>query len=135
MDSKALADLVTETLEDRKGQHIVCLDVAELTPVADYMIIVTGTSTTHIKSMADEVGIRVKASGEQVVGTEGREQSEWVLVDLGGVVVHIMQASTRSHYSLEDLWNFSTTGTAASGREENGTAAGRKDGAAAGRED
>lgn len=126
MDSKALADLVTETLEDRKGQHIVCLDVAELTPVADYMIIVTGTSTTHIKSMADEVGIRVKASGERVVGTEGREQSEWVLVDLGGVVVHLMQASTRSHYSLEDLWNFSATGNAATGRE-GGTAAGHED--------
>ncbi|MEX1198112.1 MAG: ribosome silencing factor [Pseudohongiellaceae bacterium] len=118
MDSKALADLVTETLEDRKGQHIVCLDVAELTPVADYMIIVTGTSTTHVKSMADEVGIRVKAAGEPVTGTEGRSQSEWVLVDLGSVVVHIMQASARSHYSLEDLWHFSAMGSAAAGRED-----------------
>ncbi|MGM0633223.1 MAG: ribosome silencing factor [Pseudomonadota bacterium] len=115
MDSKALADLVTDALEDRKGQHIICLDVAELTPVADYMIIVTGTSTTHIKSMADEVGIQVKAAGAPIVGTEGRSQSEWVLVDLGAVVVHIMQASTRSHYSLEDLWNFSATAGDADG--------------------
>jgi len=117
LNSKALADLVTETLEDRKGQHIVCLDVADLTPVADYMIIVTGTSSTHVKSMADEIGIRVKAAGQTVAGTEGRSQSEWVLVDLGPVVVHIMQASARSHYSLEDLWSFSALQDNAAGRE------------------
>lgn len=115
MESKALADLVTEVLEDRKGQHVVSLDVAELTPVADYMVIVTGTSTTHIRSMADELISRVREAGREVIGTEGREHSEWVLVDLGGVVVHLIQASVRSHYSLEDLWNFSAAGSAVSG--------------------
>jgi ribosome-associated protein len=105
-----LTDVVLAALDDRKGQHVVCLDVAELTPMTEHMVVVTGTSTTHIKAMADEVVIKAKEAGYSVRGTEGREQSEWVLVDLGSVVVHIMQAATRSHYSLEDLWSFSSPG-------------------------
>jgi len=112
LSNQTLADVVLAALEDRKGQHIVCLDVTELTPMTDQMVVVTGTSTTHIKAMADEVVVKAKDAGYSVMGTEGREQSEWVLVDLGAVVVHIMQASTRSHYSLEDLWNFNASGPA-----------------------
>lgn len=112
LSNQTLVDVVTAALEERKGQNIVCLDVAELTPMTDHMIVVTGTSTTHIKALADEVAVKAKEAGYAVRGTEGREQSEWVLVDLGAVVVHIMQASTRSHYSLEDLWNFSTSSPA-----------------------
>ena len=89
-----------------KGQDIVCLDVKKLTQITDYMVIVTGTSTTHLRSMADELGKQVKAAGEPVLGDEGRLQAEWILVDLGGVIVHIMLARSRALYSLEDLWNF-----------------------------
>lgn len=106
MNSKKLVDLVVTTLEDKKGQDIACLEVSELTPMTDFMVIVTGTSSTHIKSLADDVIVSVKEAGATVTGTEGREQSEWVLVDLGSVLVHFMLAPTRSHYSLEDLWNF-----------------------------
>lgn len=106
MDKNELVDLVIGTLEDKKGQDVVSLEVSQLTPMTDYMVIVTGRSSTHIKSLADDVIVAVKQAGEPIRGTEGREQSEWVLVDLGSVLVHIMLAATRSHYSLEDLWNF-----------------------------
>lgn len=89
-----------------KGQDIVCLNVKKLTQITDYMVIVTGTSTTHLRSLADELGKQIRAAGEPVLGDEGRLQAEWILVDLGAVVVHIMLARTRALYSLEDLWNF-----------------------------
>ena len=72
------------------------------------MVIVTGTSSTHIKALADEVVTKVKEAGAEVKGMEGKMQAEWVLVDLGGVVVHIMLAPVRALYNLEDLWNFSS---------------------------
>ena len=105
--------MATKAIEDIKGQDILCLNVQKLTQITDYMIIVTGTSTTHLRSMADELSRQIKASGQRVVGEEGREQAEWSLVDLGGVVVHIMLARTRALYSLEDLWNFDSTVPAA----------------------
>ena len=111
MDTKQLSDLTIAALEELKGQDIVCLDVKGLTQITDFMIIVTGTSTTHLRSLADEVGKRVKATGGEVLGEEGREQAEWILVDLGGVVVHIMLGRTRALYSLEDLWNFDSVST------------------------
>ncbi|MEX2132000.1 MAG: ribosome silencing factor [Pseudohongiellaceae bacterium] len=107
MESKKLSKLVIKALEDMKGQSIVCLDVRRLTQITDYMVVVTGTSTTHIRALADKVIKDAKAASCKVTGIEGREQSEWVLVDLGGVVVHIMLAPVRALYKLEDLWNFS----------------------------
>lgn len=107
MDSRKLSKLTIHALEEIKGKSIVCMDVRKLTQITDYMIVVTGTSSTHIKALCDKVVKDVKAEGVKVVGLEGREQSEWVLVDLGGVVVHIMLAPVRALYRLEDLWNFS----------------------------
>ncbi len=106
LNTKQLSELAVHALEEMKGQDIVCLDVQKLTQVTDYMVIVTGSSTTHLRSMADELGRAVKAAGQPVLGDEGRLQAEWILVDLGAVVVHIMLARTRALYSLEDLWNF-----------------------------
>ncbi len=106
MTSKELADLVVTSLEDVKGQSIVSIDVSRLTQITDFMVIATGTSSTHIKALADEVIKRVKESGGRVSGVEGRMQAEWVLVDLGGVVVHLMLAPVRALYNLEDLWSF-----------------------------
>jgi ribosome-associated protein len=106
LNTKQLSALAVKALEDMKGQDIVCLNVKKLTQITDYMIIVTGTSTTHLRSMADEVSKQVRAAGEPVLGDEGRLQAEWILVDLGAVVVHIMLAKSRALYSLEDLWNF-----------------------------
>lgn len=106
MNSKELADVVVDALHEMKGQSVVCIDVAKLTEITDYMVIVTGTSSTHVKALADEVVKQVKEAGGQVNGIEGRMQAEWVLVDIGGVVVHIMLPPVRALYNLEDLWNF-----------------------------
>lgn len=109
LNTQQLSALAVHALEELKGQNIVCLNVQRLTPIADYMVIVTGTSTTHLRSMADEVTKQVKAAGQPVIGEEGRLQAEWILVDLGAVIVHIMLARTRTLYSLEDLWNFDSS--------------------------
>lgn len=106
MNTKQLSALAVTALEDVKGQDITCLNVQKLTQIADYMVIVTGTSTTHLRSLADEVVRQAKAVGQPVVGEEGRSEAEWILVDLGAVIVHVMLARTRALYSLEDLWNF-----------------------------
>ena len=105
MTSEALRDLVVEALEDRKGRDIVTLDVANVTDITDYMIIVSGTSSRHVKSLVDQVVEAAKAAGNQPLGVEGRETNEWVLVDLGDVLVHVMQAETRAFYDLERLWS------------------------------
>lgn len=106
--SSSLADIVVSALKEVKGQSIVSIDVSKLTEITDHMVIVTGTSSTHIKALADEVIRQVKESGGKVRGIEGRMQAEWVLVDLGGVVAHIMLAPMRALYNLEDLWSFDT---------------------------
>lgn len=106
MNSTELSEVVVEALEDVKGQSIRCIDVKRLTAITDYMVIVTGTSNTHLKALAESVSKAVKDAGGEVVGTEGKLASEWVLVDLGGVVVHLMLAPVRALYNLEELWNF-----------------------------
>lgn len=105
MNTQQISDLVVESLENIKGQNIEVFDVRSLTPITDCMVIVTGTSSTHIKAMADEVIVNAKKAGLHVQGIEGRGQSDWVLVDIGDVIVHLMLSATRSLYRLEDLWN------------------------------
>lgn len=99
-----LAQLALEALEDVKGQDILILDVRPLTTVTDTMFICTGTSSRHVKSLAQSVAEKAKHAGHQPLGIEGQDQGEWVLVDLGGVVVHVMQAQARVFYQLEKLW-------------------------------
>ncbi len=111
LNSKKLSQLAAAALDDMKGQSIECIDVRKLTSITDYMVIVTGRSSNHVKAMADAVVKKVKESGCDVVGVEGRLQSEWVLVDLGDVLVHIMLAPARALYNLEGLWSFDPTKT------------------------
>tara|TARA_R110002073_G_scaffold99633_1_gene227456 strand:- start:814 stop:1179 length:366 start_codon:yes stop_codon:yes gene_type:complete len=106
LNSTQLSEIVIEALEDMKGQSISCINVERLTAITDYMVIVTGTSSTHLKALAESVNKAVKDAGGEVVGMEGKLASEWILVDLGGVVVHFMLAPVRSLYNLEELWNF-----------------------------
>ena len=106
LNSKKLAQRIVDTLDDLKGQSIRCINVKKLTEITDYMVITTGRSNTHTKALADAVVNRLKKSGEKIVGIEGRLQSEWILVDAGDVVVHIMVAPVRTLYNLEDLWGF-----------------------------
>ncbi|MCZ6712087.1 MAG: ribosome silencing factor [Gammaproteobacteria bacterium] len=104
MTSDALRDLVVDVLEDRKGRNVVTLDVADLSDFTDFMVIASGTSNRHVKSLVDQVVESAKTQGNGPRGVEGRETYEWVLVDLGDVVVHVMRAETRQFYDLERLW-------------------------------
>ncbi len=104
MQSEPLVDLVTEALEDMKGQQIRVLDVRGKTPLADYMVIASGTSNRHVKSLADTVVEKAKESGVRALGVEGQDGQEWVLVDLNDVIVHVMLPAVRDFYNLEKLW-------------------------------
>ncbi|TAK78874.1 MAG: ribosome silencing factor [Gammaproteobacteria bacterium] len=104
MKSEELRDLAVNALEELKGLDIVTMDVRSLTAITDYMVICTGRSTRQVKALADNVALKAKQSHAPCVRTEGETESEWVLVDLGDVVVHVMLAATRAFYSLEDLW-------------------------------
>jgi ribosome-associated protein len=102
-----LTALVLAALEDLKGFDIKVLDVRELTPITDTMVICTGTSNRHVKSLAQNVLEKAKQRGIKPIGAEGLNEGEWVLVDLNGVLVHVMQAQTRLFYQLEKLWDMS----------------------------
>ncbi len=104
MTPEEIRDLAIQALDDMKGVDIVTIDVRSLTNITDYMIICTGRSTRHVKALADSVAVKAKEQHAPFVHTEGERESEWVLVDLADVVVHVMLATTRSFYSLEDLW-------------------------------
>ena len=91
-------------LEDIKARDIVVLNVVKLTAMFDRVIIATGDSTRQVKALADEVQVKLKAAGAKVHGVEGLQTAEWILVDLGSVVVHVMLPTVRAHYNLEELW-------------------------------
>ena len=105
MQADELKQLVITAIEDLKGEDIRELDVKGKTSVTDMMIIASGTSSRHVKSIANNVVVEAKESGVRPLGVEGEEQGEWVLVDLGDVIVHVMQAQTREFYDLERLWS------------------------------
>jgi ribosome-associated protein len=110
MQSESLVDLVTQALEDMKGQQIRVLDVRGKTPLTDFMVIASGTSNRHVKALADSVAIKARESGVQPLGIEGEEGQEWVLVDLNDVIVHVMLPKVRDFYNLEKLWLAEETG-------------------------
>jgi len=105
MKTPPLNQLVKAAIEDIKGLDLRFIDVRELTTITDYMVLCTGTSNRHAKSIADNVIGKAKEAGYRPLGIEGLDAGEWVLVDLGDVVVHVMQAQTRAFYQLEKLWD------------------------------
>jgi ribosome-associated protein len=104
--SEHLAELAETALDDMKGQEIRSISVKGLTSITDFMVIATGSSTTHVKALADSVDKAAKEAGQTVKSIEGKIAAEWVLVDLGDVVVHLMVAPMRALYNLEELWSF-----------------------------
>ena len=106
MNTDEMKELVISTLDDLKAVEVRVLDVQEMTSVTDIMIIASGTSSRHVKSIADNVVEAAKKNGVRPLGIEGDQASEWILVDLGDVVVHIMKPDTRDFYNLEKLWSF-----------------------------
>ncbi len=104
MNSKKLCDLAINALEDIKALDIKVLDVTGQSSVTDIMIIATGNSTRQVKSLANNVLKEVKEKGVRPIGIEGEQVAEWILIDLGDVVVHVMTPDIRDFYNLEKLW-------------------------------
>jgi ribosome-associated protein len=104
MEAQALKKLVVDALEDLKGINAVTLDVSGLTDVMDWLVIASGSSNRHVKSLADNVCMEAKKQGVRPIGVEGEGAGDWVLVDFGDVVVHVMLPATRDFYDLERLW-------------------------------
>lgn len=96
--------VVQNALEDLKAKNITVLDVAELTEEMDCIVIAEGTSNRHIRAVANNVAFEAKQAGFLPIGVEGQDTSDWVLVDLGAVVVHVMMPQAREFYNLEGLW-------------------------------
>lgn len=104
MDSEQLQQLVVDALADRKGLDIRTLDVRDKSSVTDLLVIASGGSARQLRALADNVVEQAKGAGVRPLGVEGAESSGWVLVDLGDVVVHVMNQETRDFYNLEKLW-------------------------------
>jgi ribosome-associated protein len=100
-----LLAIVVAALEDLKGVDIRVIDVRDLTSITDRMVVASGTSTRHVKALADNVALKAKQQGYVPLGVEGEQTAEWVLLDLGDVVVHVMLPETRAFYGLEKLWS------------------------------
>jgi ribosome-associated protein len=105
MQPEELEQIVLNTLEEMKALDIKSLDVRGKTSITDIMIFASGTSDRHVRSLAESVAFQAKQAGEPPIGTEGTLEGEWALVDLNGVVVHIMQPKVRDFYQLERLWS------------------------------
>ena len=105
MNTAELQALVIDAMENMKARDIKVLDVTNISTFTDIMIICTGGSNRQVKSIAGEIVIQSKKVTIQPLGVEGETTGEWVLVDLGDVVIHVMQAATRDYYQLEKLWD------------------------------
>ena len=104
MTTEEIRALVRKALEDVKAEDIIELDVTDKTSITDYIVVATGSSSRHVKSIASNVVTDAKHAGSQPLGVEGEQDGEWVLVDLGDVIVHVMQRQIREFYDIESLW-------------------------------
>lgn len=119
MELEAMKQAVVEALEDVKASDITVMDVSHLTAITSYMIIASASSSRQSKALAHNVQEKMRELGVTITGVEGEREGEWVLVDLGDIVVHIMLQSTREYYNLEQLWG------AAESRRHNATLSAR----------
>jgi ribosome-associated protein len=104
MKIKDKIKLIVDALEDIKAQDITVLDTSKLTSLFERMVIASGTSNRQTRAIADNVRVRMKGAEEYVGNTEGEDTGDWVLLDLGDVIVHVMLPAVRAHYNLEELW-------------------------------
>lgn len=108
--TQQLVDTALAALGDLKAKDVVSIDVRPLTSLADVMVIASGTSSRHVKSLADNVVVKAKEAGFRPLGQEGERDGEWILIDLAGVIVHVMLPATRAFYDLERLWTPGASG-------------------------
>lgn len=107
MQNKEILEFVLEKIDDLKARDVQTFDVSEFSSITDYMVICSGNSKKHVQSIAEHTALEAKAADEPPLGVEGMETGEWVLVDMGPVVLHVMQEGTREFYQLEKLWQSS----------------------------
>jgi ribosome-associated protein len=105
MQTEQLLKLVESVLDERKAHHVTTLDVRGKTSITDYMVVATATSTRHAKALCDYVVEKLKENGQIPLGLEGEPGSDWVLLDMGDVVLHVMTGQAREFYQLEKLWS------------------------------
>ncbi len=104
MEMKEIFDYIMSTLDNKKARDVKAIDIHELTTIADYFIICSGTSTTHIKTLADEVEFILKEKGILPLRREGYNSARWILMDYGDIIVHVFHEEDREFYNLERLW-------------------------------
>ena len=104
MDIRKLQRIIVDALEDIKGKDIEVINTRKLTSLFDRLVVCSGDSNRQVKALARNVQEKVLEAGGEVIGVEGEETGEWVLVDLGDAVVHVMQPAVRSYYNIEELW-------------------------------
>ncbi|OWY38295.1 ribosome silencing factor [Xenophilus sp. AP218F] len=104
MEAQEISKLAIAALEDIKGKDILELDTSKLTSLFQRMIVATGDSNRQVKALANNVQVTLKEAGVDIVGSEGHESGEWVLVDAGDVVIHVMLPAVRDFYDIEALW-------------------------------
>ncbi len=109
MQTDELLTIVTAELDERKGENISVVDVKGRTSVTDFMVLVTATSERHAKALSEYVAEKVKKHGFKPLGIEGEQGADWVLLDLGDIVLHIMTTQSRERYQLEKLWSIDST--------------------------
>lgn len=109
MRSDNLKQVVQDALEDAKARDVAWLDVTKQTDITDYMVVASGTSSRHVKSIVEQAIESASKSGNKPVGVEGMEDGEWVLIDLVDIVVHVMLPKVREFYDLERLWSMGST--------------------------
>ena len=105
MPKDPLAKVAVSALEDIKAHDITVLDVRKLTSLYDTLIVASAESNRQVKALANHVRDKLKDAGATIIGVEGEETSEWVLVDAGDIIVHVMQPAVRAYYNLEELWS------------------------------
>lgn len=105
MNSEQIKDQVVDALEDIKGQDIKVIDIADISDFADYMVVASGTSDTHVKALARSASDKLRVQGVKPLNEDGADVGEWVLVDFGDVVLHVMRPEVRDYYDLEKLWD------------------------------
>lgn len=105
MNSKELTERIVEILEGKKAKDIDIINIENISILADYFIVCNGTSTTHIKTLADELEIKMEEQGYRCLHKEGYDSARWILLDYGQVVVHIFNEEDRKFYNLERLWS------------------------------
>ncbi len=109
MAARKLESIAIAALEDIKAKDITVLDVRRLTSLYDTLVIASADSTRQVKALADHVVEKFKEAGVSIIGVEGEQTAEWILVDAGDIVVHVMQPAVRSYYNLEELWTAPAT--------------------------